>query len=265
MAITVQESSIYSNAMIKDYGTYKQLIVFKNNVRKQGYEEIEIDCSTLDIDDIEVNCELCCVDNLQSEKNEEVDNANKERSLRRSRQMVRNIAHLNDWTYFMTLTFDKDKVKDRYDYDDLFKKVSLYFKKQKLKHKDIKYMYVAEPHKDGALHFHGLLFDPNCELNIIDSGHEDKKGRTIYKLKSWEQYKGWSNLTRIESHVKVANYISKYITKESQRLLKHYYYSSKGLVRKPKITYCDGVTVDALFNIYNDNVYENSYCYMVTL
>ncbi len=265
MALAVQESSIYSNAMIKDYGTYKQLIVFKNNVRRQGYEEVDIDCSTLDIDDIELNCELNSVDNLQSEKNEEVDNANKERSLRRSRQMVRNIAHLNDWTYFMTLTFDKEKVKDRYDYDDLFKKVSLYFKKQKAKHKDIRYMYVAEPHKDGALHFHGLLYDPNCELNIFDSGFNDEQGRNIFKLKSWEQYKGYSNLTKIDDHIKVANYISKYITKESQRLLKHYYYSSKGLKREPKITYCDGVTVDSLLSVYNDDVYENTYCYIVNL
>lgn len=265
MGLVVQESSVYSNAMIKDYGTYKQLIVFKNNVRKSGFEEVDeyvddrfYDIGVFNVDDIS-NVRV------ESEKNELIENANKERSLRRSRQMVRNLAHLNEWTYFMTLTFDKDKVKDRYDYEELFKKVSLYFKKQKLKHKDIRYMYVAEPHKDGALHFHGLIYDPNCELNIIDSGHQVKKGRTIYKLKSWEQYKGWSNLTKIDSHVKIANYISKYITKESQRLLKHYYYSCKGLVREPKITYCDGVTVDALLDIYNDNVYENSYCYMVTL
>lgn len=39
--IQLQESSVYTNAMIKDYGTYKQLIVFKNNVRKSGFEEVE--------------------------------------------------------------------------------------------------------------------------------------------------------------------------------------------------------------------------------
>lgn len=264
--IQIQESSVYTNSMIKDYGTHKKLIVFKNNVRKQGFEECEFSSnSSIDIEDIELNCEFPNdLDVCESEKNEQIERANHERSIRRSKQKIRAIAHLNEWDYFFTLTFDKDKVKDRYDYDYLLKITLEYFKNQSKKY-GCKYLLVAEPHKDGALHFHGLLCDCNCELKLTDTNLKDKKGRNIYKLTSWDRYKGFSNLTKIDSHVKVANYISKYISKENSRLLKKYYYCSNGLKNKPSVTYCDGISVDSLIEVYGDNVIENAYCYMVTL
>lgn len=266
MALLYQESSAYTNAMIKDYGTHRKLIVFKNNVRKQGYEECEFSSnSSIDIEDIELNCEfpndlVIC----ESEKNEQILQANHERSIRRSKHKIRAIAHLNEWDYFFTLTFDKNKVKDRYDYDYLLKITLEYFKNQSKKY-GCKYLLVAEPHIDGALHFHGLLRDVNNEMKLTDTNLKDKKGRNIYKLSSWDRYKGFSNLTKIDSHVKVANYISKYITKENSRLLKKYYYCSNGLKTEPNITYLDNFDVSKIQFVFEDDYYENTYCVMVNL
>ena len=260
--LQIQECDVYTNAMIKDYGTYKQLIVFKNNVRKSGFEEIE----EYDIDKYS-NISISS-DDMPILSNEEIKEENKQsnidRSIRRSKQKIRAIANLNEWSYFITLTFDKMKVGDRHDYDKL-KRITLeYFKNQSKKY-DIKYLLVPEPHKDGALHFHGLIYDPNEKMKLVDSGKKDKKGRNIFNFVSWLKYKGWNDVTLIESHVKCANYISKYVTKENGRLLDKYYYCSNGLKNKPSVSYCDGVSVEALKEVYGVNVKENAYCYMVTL
>lgn len=260
--IQIQESSVYTNAMIKDYGTYKQLIVFKNNIRKSGFEEVEeyVDDRFYDIDIYNVDNDDNVIVDVEKEKKQ----SNIDRSIRRSKQKIRAIANLNEWSYFITLTFDKMKVGDRHDYDKL-KRITLeYFKNQSKKY-DIKYLLVPEPHKDGALHFHGLVYDPNNSMKLVDSGKKDDSGRNIYNFTSWLRYKGWNDVTMVESHVKCANYISKYVTKENGRLLDKYYYCSNGLKNKPSVTYCDGVSVDALIEVYGSNVKENAYCYMVTM
>ena len=103
--IQLQESSVYTNAMIKDYGTYKQLIVFKNNVRKFGFEEVEeyVDDRFYDIDIYNVDN----VDNVIVDVEKEKKQSNIDRSIRRSKQKIRAIANLNEWSYFITLTCDK--------------------------------------------------------------------------------------------------------------------------------------------------------------
>ena len=197
--LQIHECDVYTNSMIKDYGTYKQLIVFKNNVRKSGYEELE-EYDIGKYNDIDLSS-----DDVPIISNEEIEKkqCNIDRSIRRSKQKIRAIANLNEWSYFITLTFDRLKVGDRHDYDKL-KRITLdYFKNQSKKY-DIKYLLVPEPHKDGALHFHGLVYDPNEKMKLIDSGKKDNNGRNIYNFVSWLKYKGWNDVTLVESHVKLS-------------------------------------------------------------
>ena len=70
--------------------------------------------------------------------------------------MVYNYSLANDWDWFVTLTFDPQKV-DRYNYSDCAKKLKNFIDVTRRKCPGLKYLFVPELHKDGAFHFHGLI------------------------------------------------------------------------------------------------------------
>ncbi|PJH64343.1 hypothetical protein CVR98_25165, partial [Salmonella enterica subsp. enterica serovar Enteritidis] len=61
----------------------------------------------------------------------------------------------------------------------------------------------------GTVHWHGVTggYTPN----LIDSGKK-YKNRKIWNCTSWTY--GYSNITKVQSKKRVANYMSKYITKD---------------------------------------------------
>lgn len=132
-------------------------------------------------------------------------------SLTRAKQQIYDISRANKWDYFVTLTFNEKKV-DRYDYSACTKKLSVWLSNMKLTSSpDFKYIVVPERHKDGAFHFHGLF--AHCDgLQIIDSGHKDKKGKTVYNIGKYKL--GWTTATKVENNSAVTKYITKYTTKE---------------------------------------------------
>ena len=172
---------------------------------------------------------------------------------------------MNDWDYFFTGTFDKEKVGDRKDLEKLKKSTLEFFKNQSKKY-GIKYLLIPELHKDGALHWHGLIRDVNDQLKLTDSGKK-YNGRIIYNMDSWNKYKGFNTCVEIgkedDDKMAVSNYITKYISKNDERIFDKYYYSSQGLVNHPKISYLeyDELPID----FFDDDVYENPICYMKTI
>lgn len=163
------------------------------------------------------------VEILQNEKH---DSYSEERAHRRTKQAIYDIVFNHSWQYFVTVTFDKEKV-NRYDYDEVRKKYSQMLKDiKKRKCPDLEYLFVPELHKDGALHFHGLIYGAD-DLKLINSGLKDRSNRVIFNCPEFNL--GFNTFTRIGDPAKASTYITKYISKElCYRLPGKKYWASRG-------------------------------------
>ena len=89
-----------------------------------------------------------------------------ERSIRRARAKVRDLALCTPFRYFVTLTLDPAKV-DRHDVDTIITRKLKNWCDNQVRRKGLSYVLVPERHKDGAIHFHGFF---NDALPVVDSG-----------------------------------------------------------------------------------------------
>lgn len=153
---------------------------------------------------------------------------NARRAMRRARVKVRDYALSTDMEWFCTFTLDKEKIS-RYDIHEITKKLNMWLNHQ-VSRRGLCYVMVPELHKDGAVHFHGLL---NGAIEAEDSGTviprgEDKPrrpvsawqrgdwlrrgGRIVYNLPSWPY--GFTTALKLEGcYEKAVNYVCKYISK----------------------------------------------------
>lgn len=139
-------------------------------------------------------------------------------SLNRSKQQLIGICRANEWDYFITFTFNP-RLVDSSNYEEVCQKAGKWMNHLRERTcPDLKYVLVPELHLDGEhYHLHGLM--ANCKgLRLRVSGKLDKKGHIIYNMPAWRY--GWNTATEVEHSGKVANYISKYITKDTDGLLK---------------------------------------------
>lgn len=162
-------------------------------------------------------------------------------SIRRAKKAIYEYAIANDWDYWATLTLDKVKI-NRYSLDIIQKKLTQYLDNtRRKKYNDMKWLIVPELHKDGAWHFHLLLYGlPESELRDSGKIYKDT-GRKIYNWIDYENKFGWNTLIDIrnispEEMYKIACYLTKYMTKAIGilRMNKKKYWSSKGLRRPNK-------------------------------
>ena len=159
-------------------------------------------------------------------------------SLNRSKNAVYQYARQSRWKYFITLTFDPQKV-DRSDYSACMKIANEWFHNQRKRYApDLKYLYLGELHSDKVnWHIHGLI-DNVGDIKFTDSGKLDRNGHKIYNLGSWTS--GWTTAVAIEqtdeSIFKMSNYVTKYITKDlcMRTKGKRRYYRSNN-IDEPKI------------------------------
>lgn len=163
------------------------------------------------------------------------------RSVKRAKQRIFDIVYLNKFDYFVTFTFNPDVV-DSFDAQCCLKLVQSYFKRMKARkcNKYMKYIYIAEYHKSGRIHIHALVSD--CNLELVKSDVSSK----VYNISSWEY--GYSTAIRIntQSQIKLAFYITKYITKDTKKIFNKYYNSSKNLEREVLTNYfnCDFFSIN---------------------
>lgn len=132
------------------------------------------------------------------------------RAKRRARQRVYDLAACNSFDLFITLTLDAAQI-DRYDYKPVVRKMGQWLD-NRVRRQGLRYLMVPELHKDGALHFHGLI---NSEaVKLVDSGRRYKDGRAIYNLPEWSL--GFTTAMRLMGNYDaVCAYICKYITKQN--------------------------------------------------
>lgn len=116
-----------------------------------------------------------------------------------------------DLDIFVTFTQAPDKVADRYDYKEAVRRLGVWLD-NRVRRKGLKYIFVPELHQDGAIHWHGLC--NRDALKLVDSGHRDRKGRTIFNVSDWTV--GFSTATLVGEHLAACRYVTKYIAKGMQ-------------------------------------------------
>lgn len=152
-------------------------------------------------------------------------------SMNRTINKVYHLSRSNIWDWFITLTFDPEKVNS-FDYGNCTKKLKNWLDIVKRSCPDLKYIIVPEKHKSGRFHFHGLFAD--CEgLEFTDSGHTTKGGIPIYNVGRYKL--GFSTATKVTDNERVTKYISKYITKDlcAVSVGKKRYWASRNLAECP--------------------------------
>ena len=125
--------NIYSKYLVKDYnGIYRRHIVFLKPILKDGWEEDS--CSNLDFENLETkdfsigeqpNEEVMHnSEQIYDDKLRDCENENVRKATSRAKNTIRDLVILNDWTHFITLTFDPKKYdsKNKADVDKIIKK-----------------------------------------------------------------------------------------------------------------------------------------------
>lgn len=154
-------------------------------------------------------------------------------SLKRSKDKIFDISFINGdlWQYFITLTLDKSKI-DRYDKKEINKKLKTWLNNM-VKRYDFNYIIIPEYHKDGAIHFHGLCSGNNLKLTYVKT---DNKCRKVYNLNNWNL--GFSTAIELDNNrTAVSAYITKYITKDTTKILGNVYYAGGHNIKR----YCEAV------------------------
>lgn len=202
------------------------------------------------------------------------DRDNLQRAQRRAASNLRDFALSNDWKYFVTFTLDQSRV-DRYNVADMTRRLNTWLD-NRVRRKGLKYIIVPELHKDGALHYHGLIND--C-LPATDSGTisrpGDKKprkprskkqrdewisagGHVVYNLPDWSY--GYSTAIELYGEkIAAVRYVCKYITKAPEKIGGRWFYHSSNLAR-PEILYgyqeIDSLEADAVEQLRREGVAE---------
>lgn len=168
-----------------------------------------------------------------------IKESNEERSLRRSKRMLKDycLNNMKEGALFVTLTNGHQTPgadsELRYKHNQEFKKrVLKKMNNLRNKYPEFEYILVPEYHESGYIHMHGLFFGyPFDRLN--DSGHSYKHN-VIYNLAGFELI-GFTTATFICSIERASSYVTKYITKEMS-LYKGWqrYYISRG-IKRPEI------------------------------
>lgn len=172
-------------------------------------------------------------------------------SLKRAKDRIFDYILCNEFDYFFTGTINPKKFNSK-DPKAMLNYIQNWLKNL-VRRNNLKYVFVAEHHKSGAIHFHGLIKGDN--LNLVDSGTKSYRGfkkpmedftavrkglnpaygQIIYNMKKWK----FGFTTCIKTYgdpLNVAYYITKYITKDCKKIFGKFFWHSRAL-KKPEIRY----------------------------
>lgn len=176
-------------------------------------------------------------------------------ALKRAKDKIFEICACNDWNFMVTFTLDKEKV-DRYDAKEIIKPFGKWLDNM-VQRRGLKALIIPEYHKDGAIHFHGLI---NNSLKMAHSGtfkikgnKKPVKGSTLRKMGkkptdddvqdvyNVTDYKlGHSTAVGLDGNVTaVAFYMTKYATKELDKIFGSYYFAVGKIQRELPYVICN--------------------------
>lgn len=160
----------------------------------------------------------------------------------RAKAAVLDIALCNPFTHFFTWTLDP-KVIDRFDANVVGKKVQTFLKNASYR-KGFSYVCVPELHDNGAIHLHGLCNPGAVKLVPAINPHTgkpllDDSGRPLYNMADWKL--GFSSCVQIdENYARTCGYVTKYMSKGTEKIFGKWYLSSRNLRKRPDIELIDG-------------------------
>lgn len=234
---------IYHNARVKKYpdGSGKLLMCNKAIFKEPGYEDTSFEPK----------------EKKPRFRRESPSVKNLNRAQRRAREKFYDLAKCTfapESTLFVTLTCDAKKI-DRYNVQVIFKKLKVWLSNC-VQRNGLTYLLVAEYHKDGAVHFHALFNDvlPKTDSGTLcppSGGGRPRKPRsekereallaqgwhTVYNLPKWDY--GFSTaITLYGEFDRAINYVTKYITKGSNKIGGRWFYQG-GDLKRPEVEFCD--------------------------
>lgn len=184
------------------------------------------------------------MENIQ--KTERFRNYELERSNFAKRQIIEYGLN-NKFNYFFTLTTDAKKI-DRDNPELINDKIRKFFNNFKERYdSELRYLFVPELHKDGRVHFHGLIY--TTQKDFFEFLFLDKKNKLpVYRHKWFFDNLGANRFVYIsENSPYCIYYMVKYITKSMDFPFKHRYYCSKGLKKSDVICNPVGNNFAALY------------------
>lgn len=180
--------------------------------------------------DIHGNYRVSFFSDFRSEKSEIVSSSRnyEYESFARSKRCVIDYGMNNEWDFFVTITFDGNKV-DRYNAPVVLRRLRNALKDyRRFYDSDFAFVLVPEKHADGAIHFHGLFKIGRTDL--VERHFDVYKRCVYYRLDFFYRRLGRFRMDKIASNATyVSAYITKYMTKENERIFQHRYLCSKGL------------------------------------
>ena len=249
--------TVHSTGRIKEYpdGSFEIMAASRPIFKAPGWEESGWKVSNkLDANRQELSNKMDT-----SEKSEELsqksDNSDAERAARRAAAKLRDYALCNDFRWFVTLTIDAARL-DRYDVAMITKKINVWLDHQ-VRRDGLRYVLVPERHKDGAIHFHGLVaggsgFVPSGTWSV-PGAKKPKKPRSeaqrdewvasgsengFHEVFNWEGWKyGFSTAIELYGDYSAAvSYVCKYIRKQigGGKIGGRWYYSG-GELKTPEV------------------------------
>ncbi len=244
---------------------------------KSNKEQVEKKSQPYDIDGIRYKLDLETGEILTYKKSE-VQNS-MACSLRRTKILMNMLLEMNDFDWFATLTFDKEKI-DRTNDELVYSAYVKYINNIKHQYPSFRYLTVLERHEDGCIHFHLLIGGLTTkQLGLVNSGkvccswayyknkiasreffertkgeHEltDTDGLAVYNVTSFPY--GLTTVTRIASRERCNSYVKKYINKDigkSTEIFKKRFFYSKNLNRPAVMDRLIGADFDTPKNIKN--------------
>lgn len=153
-------------------------------------------------------------------------------SLKRAKDKIQDICLCNRFDYFVTLTFNPDKV-DSLDVEQVKTAIKGWLNNGVKRH-NYKYIAIPEYHKSVRIHLHALM---SGDLKLVDSGHKHYD-KVIYNIADWQERFGFCTAIPIDGNInKLGYYITKYITKGNDKIFGRFYWSSRNLNREPELEY----------------------------
>ncbi|MCR5599123.1 MAG: hypothetical protein K6G33_00050 [Ruminococcus sp.] len=172
-------------------------------------------------------------------------------SVKRAKDQIFDYVLNNDFDYFFTGTIDPENF-DSKDPKELLNPVQDWLK-DRVKRDNMQYIMIAERHKKGGIHFHGLFKADKIKLEDsgtkLYQGHKkpisnDRAeklglygGRTVYNLASWK-FGFTTCVPLVGDRMNTAFYVTKYITKDCKKIFGKFFWHSRNL-KKPLIIVAD--------------------------
>lgn len=254
------------NVRIKQFYDTEQIQIFDRSFHSKGEVEKNLNCNHVTGEIWEKHNPSELLENPFTETEEHfelfdmnfVDEQKRSESIRistnRTIKAIYDIARSNVWDWFVTFTFNPEKV-NRYDYSDCTSKLSNWLKRMGKLCPNMKYLIVPELHQDGAFHFHGLF--SNCAgMDFVDSGIRDNKGRTVYNVGKYRF--GFTTATIVSYNHSVTSYLCKYVTKDlcAMTFGKKRYWASRNVNRPEVYEYLSRDSLEEILSKFIDGDYH---------